>query len=379
MMTCGWRPFDLVARILAERLQGGKPSAELKAALDDRCTDWVGVVRLGSDHFVLAALAAALRYLGLAGALEPELRAFLGAVHALNEDRNGELYRQLAEVVARLNQIGIEPVLLKGAIRLVDGLYPDPGWRMMQDLDLLVPKMRLGEVVVVLRELGYVAKSRANVADFGNLRRYHYPKLAHPRRRAVLEVHGELLETPRQRRLLLAEELIEASRPIVFDNLQARLPSIEHQFVHLIGHCQILHQGHAYGRIALRDRLEAAALLRRSSGRVRWQSIFDHFGVAGYWRPLLIFLLALEDAGFGPAPVPARLDFFTRLQGRRVSLQARSPTAMWINLRAIYCASVLKGVATRRGRRREMLDLLVGKTEQRTREIFNHLKHRAKI
>jgi hypothetical protein len=58
-----------------------------------------------------------LRDLNLAGVLEPELREFLATV------RNGELYSQLAEVAGKCNRIGIEPVLLKGAIRLVDGLY----------------------------------------------------------------------------------------------------------------------------------------------------------------------------------------------------------------------------------------------------------------
>ena len=39
----------------------------------------------------------------------------------------------------QLNEIDIVPVALKGAIRLVDGLWPDPALRFMHDLDLLVP------------------------------------------------------------------------------------------------------------------------------------------------------------------------------------------------------------------------------------------------
>jgi hypothetical protein len=368
-----WRPFDLAARVLAERLRGVEPSAELQTALCDRHTDWKEVVGQASEHFVLAAFAAAMRDLNLAGALEPELRGFLAAVHAANEERNGELYRQLAEVVAKLNRIGIEPVLLKGAARLVDGLYPDLGWRMMWDLDVLVSQIRLANVVVALRELGYAPKSESTTI------KHHYPALAHPHHPALVELHGELLEEPRQRRLLNAVELIEASRPIVFDSRRARLPSVEHQIFHLVGHCQVHHSGHAMGRVALRDRLEAAALLRRSADSMRWQSIFDRFTAAGYRRPLLTFLLSLDDAGFGPAPVAARLDFLTRLQGQRVSLQARSPAAMWINLRVINCATLLKGMVTRRGERRATLDLLVRKTGQRTREVLKHLNCRTKI
>ena len=44
-----------------------------------------------------------------------------------------------SSVAAALNEIDIVPVALKGAIRLVDGLWPDPALRFMHDLDLLVP------------------------------------------------------------------------------------------------------------------------------------------------------------------------------------------------------------------------------------------------
>jgi len=361
-------PFELVARVLVERLRGVEPSGELQSALCYQRTSWVRVVEQASEHFVLAALAAALRDLNLADVLEPELSEFLAAVHAANEERNGELYSQLAEVVAKLNRIDVEPTLLKGAIRLVDGLYPDLGWRMMWDLDLLVPQVRLGEAVVALRELGYVPTSESAT------KAHHYPALVHPHHPAVVELHGELLEKPRQRRLLNAAELIEASRPIVFDNRRARLPSVEHQIVHLVGHCQVHHHGHVVGRVALRDLLEAAALLRRSADGVRWQSVFDRFTAAGYQRPLLTFLQSLDHAGFGPAPVAARLDFLTRLQGLRVSLLARSPAAMSINLRVINCAALLKGVLTWPDRRRAMLYLLVTKTE-----VLKHLTYHTQI
>ena len=50
---------------------------------------------------------------------------------------------QLAHVAAALNEIDIVPVALKGAIRLIDGLWPDPALRFMHDLDLLVPRREL--------------------------------------------------------------------------------------------------------------------------------------------------------------------------------------------------------------------------------------------
>jgi Uncharacterised nucleotidyltransferase len=125
--------FDLVARVLAERLQRPGASEGLHAALvSGLSAGWEDVATRATNEFVVPAFAAAVRDLGLIGSLAPELRAFLAMAHAANVKRNGGLRSQLAAVVGAVNREGVEPVLLKGAIRLVDGLYPDPGWRMMR-------------------------------------------------------------------------------------------------------------------------------------------------------------------------------------------------------------------------------------------------------
>lgn len=314
MMAVRWHPFDIVARVLAERLRGSGPSPELRVALAGPSVDWTGVLGQASGQYVLAAFAAALRDLGLADQLEPELREFLAAIHAANVARNRALREQLAEMAAALNRIGIEPVLLKGAIRLVDGLYPGIGWRMMRDLDILVPGARVAECVGALRGIGYVGE-RWDGRDW---------LIRHLGRRAVVEVHGELFGPPRQRRLLSAAEMIGGSRRAVLDSAEIRLPSTLHQALHLIAHSQISDGGHTYGRIDLRDRIEAAQLARRSPQSLAGEELLARFTAAGYRRALIGFLLALEDAGLCVVPVRAQIDRLTAFHRRRVALQARS-------------------------------------------------------
>jgi hypothetical protein len=130
-------PFDVIARVLAKRLRGCEPSEELRAIVHNRGVDWEHVVGYASGDLVLPALAAAATDLGLSESLDRELGAFLNAVHAANTERNNELRDELSAVVHASNRVGIEPVLLKGALRLLDGLYPDDGWCMLRDLDLL--------------------------------------------------------------------------------------------------------------------------------------------------------------------------------------------------------------------------------------------------
>jgi hypothetical protein len=246
----------------------------------------------------------------------PRWRAAAGPIaHSANIQRNARLREQLTAVVGRLNQAGIEPVLLKGGIRLVDGLYPDPGWRTMQDLDILVPEAGFASAIDALQSAGYIAVRPAD----------HRRKDVKLRRQGLadVEIHRELFGPARQQRLLTGAEVIGGSRLAAVDGAAARVPSIAHQLVHLIGHSQIGHRGHAYGRIALRDRLEAAAVVRWVPESVDWATIYMCFIAAGYRRPLLAFLLSLSDGGLCTAPVQGRIDPLTVLQKRRIALQAR--------------------------------------------------------
>jgi hypothetical protein len=321
-------PFDVVSRVFAERLHGRESSDELRTLLRSPAIDWERVIGHTDAQLVLPAFAAALQDLGLAGSLDEEVGAFLEAVHAASIERNSELSDELAAAVAVLNQADIEPVLLKGAIRLTDGLYPDHGWRILGDLDLLIPEAQWADALTGLQRAGYV------------LLREAYQEAAFERDGWLLEVHRELFDTPRQARLLRGAEVLDGSRLLTFRGLTVRLPSMDHQVVHLIGHCQIGHYNYAYGRIPFRDRLEAAALVCWGKENVDWKVIFARFVAAGYRRMLLSFLLSLADGGLCAVPVLDRIDPLTALQQWRVALQARSTTIAHISLWASW--SVVK-------------------------------------
>ena len=127
-------PFDVIVRVFAERLRGRAASEELQVLVHHRRADWERIIGHASTQFVLPALGAAMKDLALIGP-QTELGAFLEAVHAANLERNNAFCNELATAVGILNWEGIEPGLLKGAIRLADGLYPDHGWRVLRDLD----------------------------------------------------------------------------------------------------------------------------------------------------------------------------------------------------------------------------------------------------
>jgi hypothetical protein len=310
-------PFDIIARVLAERLRSRLPSAGLRDIVHSRGVDWERVVGYASAHFVLPAFAAALRDLGLTQSLDQQLVAFLVAVHAANEERNNELRDELAAAVSVLNRIGVEPVLLKGAIRLCDGLYPDHGWRMLRDLDLLVPEAMLAEAIRTFGEVGY--------APCGL-----YDEVRRKEGACQIDLHTEVFSGSTQLRLLRAEEISNEARSLAVKGGRVRIPSVEHQFVHLIGHSQLQHRGHAIGWISLRDLLEAAALVHWGHETIDWQAVTERFAEAGYRRPLLSLLLALNESGWCAAQVTDKVGALAALQQRRIALQARSTTLAYI-------------------------------------------------
>ena len=344
-------PFDLILAVLRARLGSQPPADGLREALARPATEWEQVVAGASAHHVLAAFAAAIDDLGLAHRLEPDLRDFLAAVHRWNGTRNRALRRQLGEVVTLLNGIGVEPVLLKGAIRLVDGLYPDPGWRMMHDLDLLVPPDRRVDAMAALHRGSYATAAAYRHMEPSYDRHHHCPPLVRPDRPAPVEIHSELFVTRRQQLLLPAGAMLAAAAPIEVGDGRARLPDPGHQLIHLIGHCQIADRGYLCGSVPLRDRLEAAALARRAGPALDAAALYRRFATAGYGRHLTGFLLALADGGLHQASPSTAVDLVARLQARRVAWQARSglPVEPWLRLAGRFVASATQATRLRGG------------------------------
>jgi hypothetical protein len=320
-------PFDLIARIFAERLRGRAASEQLQALVHSRRADWERIIGHASAQYVLPALAAAMKDLAL---LEPqtELGAFLEAVHAANLERNSAFRDELATAVGILNAAGIEPGLLKGAIRLADGLYPDHGWRVLRDLDLLVPSAAIVDALRAFEEAGYVScDSDKELWREGGA--------------CQIDVHRELSFSPRQIRLLQGAEVLAGARVVEFAGGRLRIPSIEHQLVHLVAHGQIRHLGHALGRVSLRDRLEMAALVHWGKQTIDWEVIVARSAACGYQRPLLSSLLSLKDGDWCAMPLTDKTDLLTALQQRRIALQARSTALAYVGSRVGWWVSTL--------------------------------------
>ena len=194
-------------------------------------------------------MAAALADPVLATTLPDELRAYLAAIRRPPPSATSALRAQLDAVATALNEIDIVPVALKGAIRLVDGLWPDPALRFMHDLDLLVPTASWrGQ------------RARGLAAAAGGARR-RPPCRADPSRR-----RGPARAAPascRPRTTCSCRRCASWPRtagPI--GDATLAIPALEDQLVHLVAHGMVHHAFLYNGRFLLRDLVEQALLAR---------------------------------------------------------------------------------------------------------------------
>jgi hypothetical protein len=255
--------------------------------------NWEGLIRAGAAEFLLPALHHRLSEVGI----EPpaEVADFLARVEDLNGKRNAQVLREARAVTALLNGIGIEPVALKGAAFLIEGVYARPGCRYLCDLDLLVPASQLEAAAKALEGDGYQQDRRDAMARF----RHHHPQLQRPRTEdgsgsAPLELHHSLGHGV-SKRLLSSEDLLRDSSVREWSGVRIRVPSPEHLATHLILHSQLHHCYSERIWPPLRAMYDLSMLDRHFGSRLDWQKVRERFRACRREPTLLLHLLQVEE------------------------------------------------------------------------------------
>ena len=243
--------------------------------------DWDQTVDIAAREEVLPTLHAKL-------SCPREVADFFEAIHELNAERNRQLLGEVEALALLLNQVGIEPVLLKGAAYLLTGVYPDPADRLLQDIDFLVSPAQSRQAFEVIESAGY----EPYIPNPTVLVRHHYPTLTQIHRVPV-EIHHRLGHGA-CRRLLTADEIVSSSTPMQLGQAVVRIPSAGHLMTHLIVHSQLQHG--SYYRIwpSLRAMLDLILLGRRFA--VDWDAIQDRFRRHGKSAILNLHLMQVEKA-----------------------------------------------------------------------------------
>lgn len=283
--------------IVTTLLSPWTPPAELERLRDaagEGTIDWVAVATCANRHSLAPALHSALVRHGFSDLIPEQFRAYLEEIHRLNRARNAALLDQLFEVIALLNRAGIEPVILKGGAALLTGLYPDPGDRLMCDLDLLVGGKDLDTAVEALEAAGYrVPAGKAGQVAAGHyLEAKHAAPLCHPAAPAAVELHRRLLDHPLPG--LEAETVLPLALPApgLPAGHRARLLEPTDALLYCLAHSELDHTHHQREIIDLRQLVEFLTLAGRHRAQLdlerlrRLRQDPQFATVAGAWLEL---------------------------------------------------------------------------------------------
>ena len=119
---------------------------------------------------------------------EPALRA-LKATDLSARMLSADTFDILELLLAKAGEQGIPLTLLKGA-SIAQQLYPQPHWRPMRDIDLMVDPTDQMKFEQILRESGFNQQSTLPAAFFAG--HHHSMPFYHPQRRVWVEVHTAL-------------------------------------------------------------------------------------------------------------------------------------------------------------------------------------------
>lgn len=256
--------------------------------------DWPAVAERANRADLAPALCVALEAKGLMSDAPQLFREYLRELHRFNLDRNQALLRQLREVVRLLNDIGVTPLLLKGAAALATDLYPDPGMRFMADLDLLVPEDALEQSVAALRANGYEVPEKCQRLVHLTASK-HYPPLVHPEAPAAVELHRRVLNAGRD--LLESTRVWDTSLPYRgnrLPGLSAAIMSLTDEVIYCFAHSELGHGFHHYERMDARHLLDFACLIRCFRDEIEWSRLDALKHHPRYGRAFEIYLCQVK-------------------------------------------------------------------------------------
>jgi hypothetical protein len=231
----------------------------IKILIRDKQINWERFVLVCSNNLILQTIFVKFRDHDILELLPPELYVFLKEIYNLNSDRNNAILRQIDEIISNFNVLNIHPVFIKGSGNLIDGLYNDPGERILADIDLLVTEISFIPAAKCLENLGYKYLQPV-YESYSQL--MHYPSLNKDDVPAEVEIHRSpvLLRWSGQ----FNNEMVLGDKKYVRGFESCSVPSDQHKVIINFIHSQLSNKGSVTGLVSFRDMYDIYLLAGRT-------------------------------------------------------------------------------------------------------------------
>jgi hypothetical protein len=331
-MTGTFPPNSSVYQLLC-RILGGRDQTAL-----NECVDAGLIPRLmdmAHAHDALPALAVRCHE-QQAGSdvLGVEEAALLRAALLENTRQNMGIIAQSLKLTRRLNDAGITPLFLKGTARLLVEDSSNRGFRKQIDIDLLVQPHEIVAAAEAIAADGYrfyqfaedgsavpvVPGDAAHVVR-SSTAHHHLPPLVNEKYSATVELHRHFLPGRFQRDNPL-DPLFATAHGVESHGAAFRVPSTEHQLIHLILGT-VVHDGHLARRsFPVREACDLIELLDNTRGEIDERLVMQRCGS----NLALFYALVCELMAYRPRTTitrPVDTSKYLRVMQKRYD----SPTA----------------------------------------------------
>ena len=292
----------LIQNLLLELIsaQANRPSAAQLAALSPH--QFEALLQLAEQQDVTPLLYAKLKVKGMETAVSLPVLNTLRHNYQLNTVRNKSIYRELKQLADALQAASIPTIVLKGGF-LADAVYGAIGERVVGDLDLLVPKEAMPQVITISEYFGYVP-TKPVVLDMILDQRHHIPPFTNSAIPLEIEWHWHIVRpTPHA---FPVTELWQRAIPTTIAGIEALMLSPEDLLLHIADHLSYHHE-FSFG---MRSLCDIAAICERYRDTIQWD-VFVNRANQWQWERGVFLALQLAKNKLGAVVPP---DVLTQLR-----------------------------------------------------------------
>lgn len=154
--------------------------------------DWPTLLELADRHMMMLELEAALHRHDLWNAAPAPVRELMTTLRDLHRQRLGRMRAQMREVTGALNQAGVTPVWLKGALELTTPDWADSN-RMMLDIDMwIVDPADQRKAIDTLHAIGYRVPDSTSDAEWEGA--HHFAPRVRKKTPVAVETHRSVID-----------------------------------------------------------------------------------------------------------------------------------------------------------------------------------------
>jgi hypothetical protein len=230
-----------------------------------------------------------------------DVRDYFAAVQLLTGQRAKVMLALSAEITSALRALGAQPVLLKGAAALAQGLYPSHDLRPMTDIDVLIAHPKMKESIAALSLLDYreprrprqrIVRKLSTEASQPGPSEYDVG-LVHRPTGILVELHHALF-VPQFAALLPAQDALSRATSISANEMMFSVLAPTDRIVHHVIHAQLHHTKWVQNaRIELRQLVDLAILVDAFGNDFDWTAVQFRFSANGYTNVLADYLACL--------------------------------------------------------------------------------------